>query len=115
MGKEKAKSKGMEEVTLDHDPVRWVDILESLQGDINCEDCGEKLHSMNVVPLIDGLICWDCLQKKQVKKKEHKISVRFIFAWYDLWIGAFWDKRKRKLYILPVPCCGLVISFKEQQ
>lgn len=38
-------------------------------------------------------------------------SVKPIFAWYDLWVGIFWDSRKRKLYILPLPCVGVVIEF----
>lgn len=36
-----------------------------------------------------------------------------IFAWYDLWIGAFWDRKSRKLYLLPFPCVGLVVAFAE--
>lgn len=38
-------------------------------------------------------------------------SIKLIIAWYDLWIGAFWDRQKRKLYIFLIPCIGLVISF----
>lgn len=34
-----------------------------------------------------------------------------LFAWYDLWIGAFWDRKTRKLYILPLPCIGFVFQF----
>lgn len=39
------------------------------------------------------------------------MTVRFIFAWYDLWVGAFWDQKGRRLYLLPFPCCGIVIQF----
>ncbi len=39
--------------------------------------------------------------------------VRPIFAWYDLWVGVFWDKAKRRLYVLPVPMLGVVIQFGE--
>ena len=37
--------------------------------------------------------------------------VGFVAAWYDFWVGIFWDSRKRKLYILPVPCVGVVIEL----
>lgn len=37
--------------------------------------------------------------------------VRPIIAWYDFWVGAFWDGNKRRLYILPIPCVGIVIHF----
>lgn len=42
------------------------------------------------------------------------MTVRPIFTWYDLWVGAFWDARKRRLYILPLPCLGLVLDFGER-
>lgn len=38
--------------------------------------------------------------------------VRFIFAWYDLWVGIYWDRKARLLYVLPLPMIGIVISFK---
>lgn len=43
------------------------------------------------------------------------MKIRPIFAWYDLWIGAFWDGGKRRLYMLPLPCLGVVIQFKEDK
>jgi len=39
------------------------------------------------------------------------MTVKPIFAWYDLWMGAFWDAKKRRLYVLPLPCIGVVIDF----
>lgn len=42
------------------------------------------------------------------------MKVRPYFAWYDLWFGAYWDRRKRHLYI-GVPFLGLRVEFAAQQ
>lgn len=42
------------------------------------------------------------------------VSIKPLFAWYDLWVGAFWDGKSRRLYILPIPCCGIVIQFRRK-
>lgn len=39
-----------------------------------------------------------------------KIKPVFL-AWDDLWIGVMWDRQKRCLYILPLPCVGIVVDF----
>lgn len=39
------------------------------------------------------------------------MRIRPLFAWYDIWIGVFWDRKTRKLYILPLPCIGIVVTF----
>ena len=39
------------------------------------------------------------------------MRVRVGFAWYDLWVGVFVDLPRRRVYVLPVPCLGLVISW----
>ena len=31
------------------------------------------------------------------------MTVRFIFAWYDFWVGLFYDRSKKCLYVFPVP------------
>lgn len=42
------------------------------------------------------------------------MSVRLIFAWFDMWIGAYWDARSRRLYVFFVPMLGVVITFRER-
>jgi len=31
------------------------------------------------------------------------MRLRIFFAWYDLWVGAYWDRDKRALYVCPIP------------
>jgi hypothetical protein len=35
------------------------------------------------------------------------------FAWYDLWIGAYWDRAKSILYI-GIPMVGIKIDFRPE-
>lgn len=42
-----------------------------------------------------------------------RVKARPIFAWYDLWVGVFIDRPKRRVYIFPLPCIGIVIGHFE--
>lgn len=39
--------------------------------------------------------------------------VKPVFAWYDLWVGLFWDRHKRILYVFPLPMFGVKIYRAE--
>lgn len=39
------------------------------------------------------------------------MNIKPIFAWYDIWIGVFIDKPKKRIYIFPVPMLGIVIQL----
>lgn len=43
---------------------------------------------------------------------QKRFRVSFRFAWYDMWIGAFWDQKKRILYVCPLPMMLVVIETK---
>jgi|GEM_PF-3377823 len=43
------------------------------------------------------------------------MKVELIFAWYDLWVGFYWDRKNRWLYFLPVPMFGLVFKFGAEE
>jgi hypothetical protein len=36
------------------------------------------------------------------------------FIWYDLWVGFFWDRKKRVLYVAPIPCIIFIFNFNKQ-
>lgn len=61
---------------------------------------------------------------KQLKKYNHPVNkcirfvknlrFKFLFAWYDLWVGVFIDTQKNRLYIFPFPTLGFVVEWKEK-
>jgi hypothetical protein len=48
---------------------------------------------------------------KLFKTKHRQIEIEPIVAWYDIWIGFYWDSYHEKLYFFPIPMCGFVIKF----
>ena len=41
-----------------------------------------------------------------------RLPFRFVFVWFDLWVGVYIDKAKHRVYIFPIPMLGIVIQFK---
>ena len=39
------------------------------------------------------------------------MKISYLFEPCDIWAGAYWDKKKKWLYLLPVPFFGIVIKF----
>lgn len=39
------------------------------------------------------------------------MQLSIIFAWYDFWVGFYWDRKGRTLYFLPIPTIGISIKF----
>jgi hypothetical protein len=39
-----------------------------------------------------------------------RFRIRPLFAWYDLWIGAYWDRGNRRLFVMVLPTIGFVID-----
>ncbi len=39
------------------------------------------------------------------------MKVALLFAWYDMWIGAYYDRAWRVLYVCPLPMVVIEIRF----
>lgn len=39
------------------------------------------------------------------------MKIQFLFKWYDFWIGLFYDRKKKWVYILPVPMIGIIVKL----
>lgn len=40
------------------------------------------------------------------------MKFRLLVAWYDFWVGAYWDSKKRRLYVCILPCLGFSVTFE---
>lgn len=43
------------------------------------------------------------------------MKIELIFAWYDIWIGFFWDQKKKWLYIFPIPMFGIILKLTKMK
>lgn len=43
------------------------------------------------------------------------MKLKLLFAWYDLWIGIFYDKKQNWIYILPIPMFGLIVKLPQRR
>lgn len=50
--------------------------------------------------------CWECQRRPSWR-------ARLFFAWYDLWVGFYWDRKGRVLYFCPLPCVVIAVSAPE--
>jgi len=43
------------------------------------------------------------------------MKIKLIVAWYDFWIGFFWDRRQQALYFFPVPMFGIKVFWEKPE
>lgn len=39
------------------------------------------------------------------------MTVKPLFRWFDFWVGAYYDRKTRTLYMCPLPTIGVALQF----
>ena len=40
------------------------------------------------------------------------MKIKFIFRWYDFWVGFYFDRKNKVVYFFPIPMFGIKIEKK---
>lgn len=46
------------------------------------------------------------------KLRNNEAKVKIFWAWFDFWRGLYFDRKKRILYVCPLPTFVIAISFE---
>ena len=38
-------------------------------------------------------------------------EVCFVVAWYDFWIGAYYDRKLHRVFMFPIPMVGFCVNY----
>ena len=71
---------------------------DRLAQPISCENIVKEIRSHDY-------------KQKRKRRLKQRFRVKPVLAWYDLWIGVFIDRPKRRVYVLPLPCIGIVVYY----
>lgn len=47
----------------------------------------------------------------EIKFGQWVVISSLFFRWYDLWVGAYWDRAHATLYVCPVPTLGIKLCW----
>ena len=51
------------------------------------------------------------LHKSYIGRIKEQKLVWLYWAWFDAWVGLYYDREKHRLYVQPLPCIGLRIEW----
>jgi len=54
-------------------------------------------------------ILWSCIGLLYSVLFNKKFT--YLVVWYDGWVGYYWDKKNRTLYLFPIPYVGYKITM----
>ena len=86
---------------------------------MQCKSFSDKVRFINDVrhdPECTGYASAEhpsCFIKKRDRNEKKKLEYKLIFAWYDFWIGLYYDRKQKAIYISLLPMVILKLSITE--
>lgn len=70
-----------------------------------CTYCGRQLRRRAKLGFAGTAKCdrWYC--------RVNRVKMQPFFRWYDLWIGMYYDRKGRSLYLCPLPMLGIKVTW----
>ena len=51
--------------------------------------------------------------RRFLKIGKYNLMFRPAFVWYDLWVGAYWDRENKYLYVCPLPTICIKMAIRK--
>lgn len=80
-----------------------------------CERCPDRAAKPLAAPREEAQ-CHEVGPGGVARMREWRLGrIMVVVAWFDLWVGAYYNQRKRRLYVFLVPCIGVAIDFGHEE
>ena len=87
----------------------WNNYMSGIAGQHN----GKLLKSYSLTKIVSGAFKPPELKPHLPslwKRIKERVSVQF--CWYDVWVGVYYNRLFKTIYVCPLPCCVVGITLK---
>ena len=68
------------------------------------------LTDLAATPIFSIVVAQIAVHRAVLSGSTH-YQVCIVVAWYDFWIGAYYDRKLHRVFMFPIPCVGICVDF----
>lgn len=58
-----------------------------------------------------AVVVFKMAARRAVMSGATHLEVALVVAWFDFWIGAYYDRKSHLMYVFPIPMVGFCFNF----